>query len=125
MKFFLPVSLAAVAAGFFNGLLGAGGGVLLVLAFSAFKSGDGQGAYANALAVMLPLSLLTLLGYTFGSTGEQLLFSEKAVEFLPFLLGALVGGALGGIILSKLSTKKAKKLFAVLTFISGMLMLFR
>ena len=60
------VSIGGLLAGFFNGLLGAGGGIILVLAFSAALPDDEesrQSLYANALCVMLPLSLLTLATY--------------------------------------------------------------
>ena len=117
------VSIGGLLAGFFNGLLGAGGGIILVLAFSAALPDDEesrQSLYANALCVMLPLSLLTLATYAVrGDIPEGFLDAS----YWSILVGAAIGGILGAIILDKLPSKVLKKAFALLTVLSGVLMI--
>ena len=57
------IVIGGVLAGFFNGLLGAGGGIAVVLALSFALGRDEEtrrSIYANALCVMLPLSVLKI-----------------------------------------------------------------
>ena len=121
-KKLLLLSLGGILAGFCNGLLGAGGGIILVLFLSRLAGGDSESrrsVYANALCVMLPLSLLTFSRYA--GSGE--------VSHIPitaeFALGAVAGGLLGGALLGRLGGKAADRLFALLTLISGILMITR
>lgn len=119
------LSLGGIAAGFFNGLLGAGGGIILVLTFSSQISNDEEGArsvFANALCVMLPLSLVTLLNYA-----KRDVFSPDFSGELDAVLslGAIVGGVLGGVLLGRGKSKGLARLFAALTLISGILMIMR
>ena len=117
------ISISGLLAGIFNGLLGAGGGIILVLAFSAALPDDEesrQSLYANALCVMLPLSLLTLATYALrGNIPTGFLDASYA----SILIGAAIGGILGAIILDKLPSKVLKKAFALLTILSGVLMI--
>ena len=113
---------AGSLAGICNGLLGAGGGIVLVLFLRGMTGEDEESrrsVYANALCVMLPLSLLTISRY-----GGPTRFSELSLS-PSFVLGAVLGGLLGGFILGKLKGKLSGRLFAVLTVISGILMVVR
>lgn len=119
---FCTLALAGILAGFFNGLLGAGGGVILILFLARLVGEDSESKksiYANALCVMLPLSFLTISRY-----GGPLRFSELTLS-PSFVLGAVLGGLLGGFLLGKLPKKITGKLFAALTVISGILMVVR
>ena len=67
-KSMTAVSLAGAGllAGFANGLLGAGGGIVAVFAFAHFLKGQGyerRDIYANALCVMLPISAVSCVRY--------------------------------------------------------------
>lgn len=113
---------AGILAGLCNGLLGAGGGIVLVLFLRKMTDGDEESQrsiYANALCVMLPLSLLTILRY-----GGPVRFSELSLS-PSFVLGAVLGGVLGGILLDRLRGRLSGRLFAILTVISGILMVVR
>ena len=116
------VAIGGLLAGLCNGLLGAGGGIVLVLALSAALSDDEdsrQSLYANALCVMLPLSLLTLATYALrGDIPDGFLGADYAL----LLLGAAIGGLLGALITDKLSSRALKKIFAALTVLAGVLM---
>lgn len=116
-------------AGFINGLLGTGGGILLVLALRGYGrrhriGGDAVSAesqrdiYATALAVMVPISVFSTIQYARAGTLDL-------GGFAPMLLPTVVGGVLGGILLDRLKLDWVKRLFALLVLISGVLMIVR
>ena len=106
------------SAGLINGLLGAGGGILIVFGLnklSTSSSWDKHSVFATALAVILPLSLLTVFQYLKrGSLDAQGL----GVLILP----AIAGGALGGSLLRRLSSRFLSRLFAVIVLASGVVL---
>jgi len=116
------------AAGFINGLLGTGGGILLVLAFGRLSDQQRgrpiplplsrRDAYANALCVMLPISLFSALRYISAGT-------ITTAGFSPFIPPSILGGILGGILLDRLRVSWLRLLFSVLIVISGLFMMFR
>ena len=116
------VAIGGLIAGFCNGLLGAGGGIVIVLALSAalpYDEESRQSLYANALCVMLPLSLLTLSTYALGGNIPD---GFLGADYALLLLGAAIGGVLGALITDKLSSRALKKIFAALTVLAGVLM---
>ena len=118
----LTLAVGGALAGFCNGLLGAGGGIVLVFFLSRVVGEDEEerrSVYANALCIMLPLSVLTLSRYG-GPVGI-----EKMVIDPSFVLGAVAGGVLGGFALGKARGSFSDKLFAILTLTSGILMIMR
>ena len=125
LKKLAALAIGGLGAGFCNGLLGAGGGIVAVIALRAALPKDEESRrslYANALCIMLPLSLLTLVSYVFGGElGAELRLGDNA--YLPIVLGAMAGGAAGGFLLGKLRSDFTDKLFAALTVLSGILML--
>lgn len=118
---FAYLLLGGVIAGFANGLLGAGGGIIIVVIFSRLlsaKTEDKNDIFANALCVMLPLSLLSYAIYwSRGHIGTE--------GFGVFIIPALLGGALGGLLLGKLKAVFVRRLFASLVIISGILLAVR
>ncbi len=102
-------------AGFINGLAGTGGGVLLVflltrLAFPADKT------FATTNMTVLILSFVSLFLYLKnGTLTPDLLPRFFKTAFLP----AVLGGAAGSLILSKVKGSFLKKLFAVLVIVGG------
>ena len=120
-KIFL-LSSGGLMAGFCNGLLGAGGGIVLVLFLSRTVQSDEESRrsiYANALCVMLPLSALTLWQYIGRGSAASIEITSE------FALGAIVGGLIGGAALGRLRGRVPDRLFALLTLISGILMISR
>ncbi|MEA4964308.1 MAG: sulfite exporter TauE/SafE family protein [Oscillospiraceae bacterium] len=93
----LRLFLSGGAAGLVCGLFGAGGGMVLVPLLTGVCGFSGRDAFASALAVMLPVSLvsLTVLQFTGG-----LPFTAS----LPYLAGGLVGGFAAGIVYKKIPT---------------------
>ena len=117
----LPVLLlCGAAAGFINGLLGAGGGVVLVFVLAAAlgHEADGRDVYATALAVTLPVTLFSVWRYAAAGTLEVGGFSR-------FLLPAVLGGAFGGWLLDRIDVRLTKKIFAGIVIVSGFSMLWR
>lgn len=113
--------LTGLGAGVINGLLGAGGGILVVLALSALIGGETEerrDLYANALCVMLPISAVSCLRYAM----EGQLSTEG---FGKYALPAVLGGLLGGILLGRLQAPTLKKLFGALVIWSGVLLIIR
>lgn len=118
--FFLSLALAGIGlgAGFLNGLLGAGGGILIVFGLRRIfknKVADGRCFYATALSVMLPLSLLSAFQYL---QKGHLPADAAGVILLP----ALLGGLLGGILLHRLSIGFLSRIFAGIVLLSGVML---
>ena len=111
---------AGLLAGFANGLLGAGGGIIAVFALSRFL-GDAyerRDLYANALCAMLPISAVSCVRYALAGH----LVTEG---FGVFVLPAVLGGIVGGFLLGRLRASLLKKLFGILVVYSGVLLIIR
>lgn len=119
----IVIKLAAMGAlaGFLNGLLGAGGGIIIVLAINKYLktvADDKNGAFATALCIMLPISLLSFILY---STNGHV----STEGFGLFIPSAILGGVIGGLILERIKPTSMKKFFAVLIAVSGVLLILR
>lgn len=102
-KFFYPV--LAIFAGIINGLLGAGGGMLIVPILK--KCGLNQrSTHATSVCIILPLCLLSAIIYII--RGKVTLYD--AVPYLPF---SIFGSIIGAIILSKINQEFLRKLFGI------------
>lgn len=107
-------------AGLLNGLLGAGGGIILVRGADKVlprEYHDGRDIFANALAVMLPLSAVSAIAYVLRG-------SVHGLDFAPFVLPAVIGGAGGGLLLAIIDTRLLRLIFSALVVWSGISMLF-
>ena len=112
-------------AGFLNGLLGAGGGILLVYVMTGLLSSSGENgsappdkrdAFANALATMLPISAVSTVNYA-----AQGALTVSGAEI--FIFPAIIGGIAGAVLLDKLRFDTVRNLFTLLITISGIAML--
>lgn len=115
------LALAGLCAGVVNGLLGAGGGIVVVFAIAKLLpeiASDKNGAFATALCVMLPTSVLSTIIYS--SRGHMSLDG-----FGIFILPAVIGGAVGGFLLGKLGSSILNRLFAALIVVSGIILIIR
>lgn len=112
-------SLTGICAGFVNGLLGAGGGIIAVWGLSRMLRGREAGrrdVFANALAVMLPLSAVSAANYSLSGLADG---RELGILVLP----AIVGGLCGALILDRISVDWLKLIFSAVVIYSGMTML--
>jgi uncharacterized membrane protein YfcA len=107
-------------AGLLNGLLGAGGGIILVRGADKILPGEYQSSrdvFANALAVMLPISAVSAIAYVLRG-------SVHGLEFAPFILPAIIGGVGGGLLLAVIDTRFLRLIFSALVVWSGFTMIF-
>lgn len=114
----LPILTVGLLAGFINGLLGAGGGILIIYGLNKLLGStleDKRSVFATAIAVILPLSAVSAIQYfRQGSLDVTLL----AWLILP----AIAGGALGGWLLRRLSPAFLSRLFAGVVLVSGIVL---
>ena len=110
----LPVGIIV---GLANGLFGAGGGTVLVPALERFKPLETHKAHATALAVILPLSVVSALVYVWGVEVDW-----PAVAFVS--AGGVVGGVLGAKLLTRLSAGWLNMLFGLFLAAGAVRMLF-
>lgn len=114
-----PLALGALAAGFLNGLLGAGGGIILYFVLGA--AGGSRGSKEN-----LVLSSTAVMFFCFVS-----LFFYKgnaafgANEIMRVGIPAALGGLCGAYLLRRLPTSAVKRLFSAVVMLGGILMLLR
>ncbi len=106
-------------AGLLNGLLGAGGGIILVRGAEKIlprQYREGRDVFANALCVMLPLSAVSALAYVMRG-------SIHGLDFAPFILPAVLGGIGGAMLLAVIDTRLLRLIFSALVVWSGISML--
>lgn len=112
----LSAALCGGAAGVANGMLGAGGGMLLIPLMRLFRLSDDRELFATAIAVMLPISLVTFLIYLCRGSVDVLLA-------LPYCIGGLAGGLLGGLFYRKIPTKWLHRALGVFILWGGIRLL--
>ena len=121
-KYPLWLWLAGLAAGIVNGLLGAGGGVVIVFSLAAYAKEKGEVSvrdnFATTVASVLPVSLVSAASYA-SSLNADISGSWR------YLIPAVVGGISGAFITDRINTKTLKLVFAVLTIIAGINMIFK
>ena len=103
--------LIGLSAGIVNGLLGAGGGILIVFGLSPLLGHDKDGKrdiFANALAVMFPVSVISLIGYL--SAGRVSLDG-----FYEYLIPCAVGGLIGALLLDRIKISFIQKMTCTLS----------
>jgi len=117
----LYLALAGFIAGIVNGLLGAGGGILIISAFSRIMKNElteKKDVFVNSLCVMLPISAVSCALYAIRG-------SFSAEGFGLFALPAILGGAVGGLLVDKFRSSALRRLFAALVILSGFLLIIR
>lgn len=103
----LPAAAAGGAAGLVNGFFGGGGGMVLVPLLMGRCGLDRRRAFANSVAIILPLCVLSAGIY----------FAKGNLDIrtaLPYLAGGLVGGWIGGKTFEKVPVVWLKRAFALL-----------
>ncbi len=117
--------LLLIVGGFFgglaNGLLGAGGGIIMTFVLERVMDESEmpkRDIFANVIAATLPISVFSTIIY--GVRGHI-----DVEKFGKFALPAVVGGLAGAYLLSKISTFWLKNIFAILVIWSGIYMILR
>ena len=114
--------LIGLLAGATNGILGAGGGIIVTYFLSRALTDEQKqenGVFANAVATMLPLSALSLCIYLVKG------YITLDNTFFTLVPSALIGGIIGAFLLTKLHLRVVKMIFSALVIICGVMMIFK
>ena len=106
-----------IITGFINGLLGSGGGTVVVFCMERFLKIESHKAHATAIAIILPLSLLSLIIYMF--KGEVL---WQTAFFTS--LGGVAGGFAGAKLLNRISGRRLHQIFGIAMIAAAFRMVF-
>ena len=113
----LHMLLSGAFVGLVNGIFGGGGGMLVVPLLVALMKKNPKVAHATAIAVILPISLVSgILYVVFGNFDIRV--------GIPVTAGVLAGGIIGAFLLKKLPPKWVVVIFAVVMAAAGVKMLF-
>jgi len=118
MKGLALISLFSLAGGFLNGFIGAGGGVIMMLAMLCMRRAGGEknAEFAGTAAAVMAFSIVSSIVYW--ATGRV------DWELVPsMLLPAVLGGALGGALLRRIDPTLLRFVFSFLVLYSGVSML--
>lgn len=98
--------VAGAMAGIANGFFGGGGGMVLVPLLAGVCGLSQREAFANSVLIILPLCALSSAIYFFRG-------SLDIMTALPYLLGGLAGGFLGGKLFKGLNVDWLRRVFAL------------
>ena len=116
-KDFLYNLTFGLAIGFVNGLLGAGGGMIAVPLLK--RAGlEQKSAHANAVAVILPISILSAVFYII----KDYVSISNALIYMPT---GVIGALLGTYFLKKISALWLKRIFGFFMVYAGVRLLLK
>ena len=108
----IKMAVAGFAAGCVNGLLGAGGGMILVPLLTLLSTGDRNHVFSNSVAIILPVCLVSLaISPGYGSL--------PWAEALPYLLASIPGGIAAGYLGKKIPVKWLHRALGILIIWGG------
>ncbi len=110
--------ITGAVSGFLNGLFGSAGGVFAVLLMEKFGE-DSKNSHAESLAIMLPLSVVSIICYCLKGAEFDFPVLQK---ILP---AGVIGAAAGALLMKKMSASLLKKIFGALLIFAGARGLFR
>ncbi len=107
----IRLSIAGGAAGLINGLLGAGGGMVLVPMLGEKSGLSEEERFPASVAIITPICIVSLLF----SPQWQLTFSQ----ILPYLIGSAGGGIIAGLFGKRIPTVWLHRILGVLILWGG------
>ncbi len=111
-------AVLSLAAGFTNGLLGAGSGIIfMIVSRLVTKNRDGKEMYSFAIMCVIPVSVISLLMYP-----KALFPPTDLITIIPI---SIIGGYLGAIIKDRINAAYLGLAFAAITVYSGISMIVR
>lgn len=121
----LLTAIGGLAAGFINGMLGTGGGIILVFLLGYLMRRDPtlkkiystRDVFATVISAILPMSFVSAWFYIKDG-------SVNINDALPYILPGIAGGIAGAYLLDKINVKFLKKLFAAMVIYAGVKMMF-
>ena len=114
---FLKTALIGIVVGVCNGLFGSGGGTIAVPAMEKFLGMDEHKSHATAIAVILPLTVVSLGVYIYKGFFDFPLSLKTSI-------GGVAGGVLGAFLLKKISPPVLRKIFGVFIMAAAVRMVF-
>ena len=109
--------IIGLIAGFFSGLIGIGGGIIIVPALVYILSMDQKTAQGTTLFMfMFPIGLLAVLNYYKAGNID---YKSSAIMATTFIIGAYFGGKSAIVI----DTKLIKQIFGIFIILIGIKML--
>lgn len=106
------IILAGSCAGAVNGLLGAGGGMVLVPLLTALSPIEDKEIFPASVSIILPISIVSLLG-------SPDLWNADFQAIIPYLAGSAVGGIFCGLLGKKIPTKWLHRILGILILWGG------
>lgn len=113
----VAIVLSGVLIGALNGLFGAGGGMIAVPVLTFLTGLDEKHAHATAIALILPLCLISTIAYALGGGIES-------GVVLPTVIGVIIGGFIGALLLKKISNDVVSFIFYGIMLFAGLKMIF-
>ena len=107
--------IIGLSTGLINGLFGSGGGTLLVPSLVFIMGLEDHKAHATAIAVILPLSIISSFIY----------FKYNVVDFsltYKVAIGSVFGGFIGSMLLNKVPISILRRLFGSFMIIAAIRM---
>lgn len=115
--YWTKIALIGFITGIINGLFGAGGGTIIVLAFTFILGISQHKAQATAISIILPLSLVSsYIYYRNGFTTTNITLKVTA--------GGVLGSYIGSNILNKISADHLRKIFGFFMIVAAIRMIF-
>lgn len=114
---YVKIIIIGIITGFINGLFGSGGGTIVVPAMVLLLGVEQHRAHASAIAVILPLSILSAAIYYGNNLVDWKLTFNVAI-------GGMIGGCIGAKILNKFSANTLRKIFGISMIIAAIRMVF-
>ena len=116
-KFYM--ALAGAGVGLINGFFGGGGGMVVLPVLTMLFKYEQKNAHATAIAVILPISIVSAIAYLLG--GVEKIFT---LDTLFVSVGVMAGGLLGALLLKKINNAWLSKIFAVVMLVAGVKLAF-
>lgn len=104
--------LTGALGGLVNGLFGGGGGMVVVPLLTRWCGVEEKKAFATCVAVIFPFCLLSAAIYLFRTDFDLL-------TALPYLIGGLAGGFVGGKLMDRVSVVWLRRIFAAFLLYGG------
>lgn len=105
-------AVAGLLTGVLNGFFGAGGGMLLVPLLIRWVKLEERHAFATSVFIILPLCIVSATVYLFRAGVDP-------APAVPYLIGGLAGGFIGGRLFKKMPTSLLHRVFGLLLLYGG------
>ena len=116
-KSFIKNAIIGISVGLCNGLFGSGGGTVAVPVMEKFLGMEEHKSHATAIAIILPLTLVSTVIYIYKGFFDFSLAWQTSV-------GGILGGVIGAMLLKKISAKVLRKIFGVFIIAAAVRMVF-